>query len=119
MLAPTVLTSNLFALAGLFAVSTFAYAAFSTMALVLPSDLYRSDSVATVSGLSGTGAGLGTIASTYLIGYAADRFNSFDAVLLGASLVPLLGMTLVLLLIRGGGDSGNTAGDRGGPRDFR
>lgn len=101
MLAPTILTSNLFALAGLFAVSTFAYAAFSTMAIVLPSDLYRTDSVATVSGWSGTAAGLGTIASTYLIGYAADRYNSFDAILLGASMIPLLGMALVLLLIRG------------------
>ncbi|MBA3442032.1 MAG: MFS transporter, partial [Pyrinomonadaceae bacterium] len=60
LLIPTIYTSNLFALAGLFAISTFAYASFSTMALVLPSDLYRSESVATVSGMSGTGAGIGT-----------------------------------------------------------
>src|SRR5262250_3361682 len=59
LLIPTIFTSNLFALAGLFAVATFAYASFSTMALVLPSDLYRSESVATVSGMSGTGAGIG------------------------------------------------------------
>src|ERR1700730_16772207 len=57
LLIPTVFTSNVWALAGLFAFSTFAYAAFSTLALVLPSDLYRSESVATVSGMSGTGAG--------------------------------------------------------------
>lgn len=100
LLGPTIFTTNLFALAGLFAISTFAYASFSTMALVLPSDLYRSQSVATVSGLSGTGAGIGTIVSTYLIGYVADRYNSFDAVLLVASMVPLIGMILVLLLIR-------------------
>ena len=99
LLIPTVLTSNLFALAGLFAVSTFAYASFSTMALVLPSDLYRSESVATVSGMSGTGAGLGTIVSTYLIGYVSDRY-SFEPILIAASLVPLAGMVLVLLLIR-------------------
>jgi MFS transporter, ACS family, hexuronate transporter len=101
MLIPTVLTSNLFALAGLFAVSTFAYAAFSTMALVLPSDLFPSSSVATVSGLSGTGAGLGTILSTFLIGYVADHY-SFAPILVGASVVPLVGMALVLLLARGG-----------------
>ncbi len=76
LLIPTVFTSNLFALAGLFAVSTFAYASFSTMALVLPSDLFRSESVATVSGMSGTGAGLGTIISTYLIGYVSDRYRA-------------------------------------------
>ena len=99
LLIPTVFTSNLFALAGLFAVSTFAYASFSTMALVLPSDLFRSDSVATVSGMSGTGAGLGTILSTYLIGYVSDRY-SFEPILIAASLVPLVGMVLVLLLIR-------------------
>ena len=99
LLIPTVFTSNLFTLAGLFAISTFAYASFSTMALVLPSDLYRSESVATVSGMSGTGAGLGTIISTYLIGYVSDRY-SFEPILIGASLVPLVGMVLVLLLIR-------------------
>ena len=99
LLIPTIFTSNLFALAGLFAISTFAYASFSTMALVLPSDLYRSESVATVSGMSGTGAGLGTIISTYLIGYVSDRY-SFEPILIAASLVPLLGMVLVLLLIR-------------------
>lgn len=99
LLIPTVFTSNLFTLAALFAISTFAYASFSTMALVLPSDLYRSESVATVSGMSGTGAGLGTIISTYLIGYVSDRY-SFEPILIGASLVPLVGMVLVLLLIR-------------------
>jgi ACS family hexuronate transporter-like MFS transporter len=101
LLIPTVFTSSLLALAGLFAISTFAYAAFSTMALVLPSDLYRSESVATVSGMSGTGAGLGTIISTYLIGYVSDRY-SFEPILITASFIPFIGMLLVLILIRPG-----------------
>ncbi|HEY0764103.1 MAG TPA: MFS transporter [Pyrinomonadaceae bacterium] len=99
LLIPTIFTSNLFALAGLFAVSTFAYASFSTMALVLPSDLYRSESVATVSGMSGTGAGLGTIVSTFLIGYVSDH-RSFEPILITASIIPFIGMILVLILIR-------------------
>src|SRR5262245_3381904 len=99
LLIPTIFTSNLFALAGLFAVSTFAYASFSTMALVLPSDLYRSESVATVSGMSGTGAGLGTILSTFLVGYVSDHY-SFEPILIAASFVPFVGMILVLSLIR-------------------
>jgi len=99
LLIPTIFTSSLFALAGLFAVSTFAYASFSTMALVLPSDLYRSSSVATVSGMSGTGAGVGTIISTYLIGYVSDHY-SFEPILITASLIPFFGMLLVLFLIR-------------------
>jgi MFS transporter, ACS family, hexuronate transporter len=70
------------------------------MALVLPSDLYRSQSVATVSGMSGTGAGLGTIITTYLIGYVSDHY-SFEPILIGASFIPLVGMILVLVLVRG------------------
>ena len=97
LLIPTVFTSSLMSLAGLFAISTFAYASFSTMALVLPSDLYQSGSVATVSGMSGTGAGVGTIISTYLIGYVSDHY-SFEPILITASLIPLLGMVLVLVL---------------------
>ena len=98
LLIPTIFTTGLLPLAGLFAVSTFAYASFSTMALVLPSDLYPSGSVATVSGMSGTGAGLGTIVSTFLIGYVADHY-SFEPILITASFIPFLGMILVLILI--------------------
>lgn len=99
MLIPTIFTDNLFMIAGLFSISTFAYAAFSTIAIVLPSDLYPSESVASVSGLSGTGAGLGTIMSTYVIGYVADRY-SFEPILIAASLVPLSGAVLSLFLLR-------------------
>ena len=79
----------------------FCYAAWSTMALSMPSDLYPSGSVATVSGLSGTGAGLGTIVSTFLIGRIADRY-SFAPILVGASLIPLAATALVFLLVRKG-----------------
>jgi len=99
LLACTVFTSNPLVLAALFGFSTFAYASFSTMVLVLPSDLFPSRSVATVSGMAGTGAGLGTIASTFLVGYVSDHY-SFDPILVAASLIPLVGMVLVLLLIR-------------------
>ena len=102
LLIPTIFTSSLLALAGLFAVATFAYASFSTMALVLPSDLYPSESVATVSGMSGTGAGVGTIVSTFLIGYVSDHY-SFEPILITASFIPVVGMILVLLLIRSRG----------------
>ncbi len=98
-LVPTIFTSNLFLVALLFGFSTFAYASASTMALVLPSDLFPSVSVASVSGMSGTGAGIGTIFSTYLTGYISDRY-SFEPILIGASLIPMVGVVLVLLLIR-------------------
>jgi ACS family hexuronate transporter-like MFS transporter len=98
-LIPSVAVSSFPLIVALFAVSTFSYAAWSTMALALPSDLFPSQSVATVSGLSGTGAGIGTIVSTFLIGYITDRF-SFGPVLVGAGLVPLVATAVVFLLIR-------------------
>jgi ACS family hexuronate transporter-like MFS transporter len=99
LLIPAVFTTNLWALAGLFSISTCCYAAWSTMALTLPSDVYPANLVASVSGFSGAGAGIGTIVSTYLIGWTADRY-SFEPILVAASLVPLLATLLVTMLVR-------------------
>jgi ACS family hexuronate transporter-like MFS transporter len=77
------------------------------MILNLPADLYPTGSVASVSGMSGTGAGIGTIAATFLTGFVADRY-SFAPILVGASLIPLLATTMLLVLIRNSG-----ATDRG------
>jgi ACS family hexuronate transporter-like MFS transporter len=105
VLMATVFTANLYLLAFLFALATFSYAAFSTMANVLPSDLFHSESVASVSGLSGTAAGLGTVVAFKLIGHFSDARSamaghSFDPIVIVAGLVPLVGMILVLLLVR-------------------
>ncbi len=99
LLIPAVWVSSFPLLIAMFAISTFCYAAWSTMGLALPSDLYPSGSVATVSGLSGTGAGVGTILSTFLIGRISDRY-SFAPILVGASLVPLVATALVFVLVR-------------------
>jgi ACS family hexuronate transporter-like MFS transporter len=101
-LAPAAFLNSFAALVGLFALSTFSYAGWSTMALTLPSDLYPTSQVASVSGLSGTGAGLGTIFSTYLIGWVTDRY-SFQPVLVAASLIPLLATLLICSLVAGRG----------------
>src|SRR5579859_1341790 len=105
LLIPTIFTTNLYFIAFLFAVVTFTYAGFTTMANVLPSDLFASESVASVSGLSGTGAGIGTIFAFKLIGYFTDArqstgSHSFDPIMILAGLVPFIGMILVLLLVR-------------------
>jgi ACS family hexuronate transporter-like MFS transporter len=99
-LIPAVFTSHFALLIGLFAVSTFCYAAWSTMGLALPADLFPSREVASVSGFGGTGAGIGTIVSTFLIGQVSDRY-SFEPILIGASLLPLLATALVFVLLRG------------------
>jgi len=105
MVLPTVLTSSLYLIALLFALATFSYASFSTMANVLPSDLFCSESVATVSGMSGTAAGLGTIVAFELIGHFSDARramagHSFDPIVIVAGLVPFVAMILVLILVR-------------------
>lgn len=99
LLIPTIAISNFAAIIALFAISTFSYAAWSTMALTFPADLFPSKAVATVSGMSGAGAGIGTIISTFLIGSVTDRY-SFEPVLIGASLVPVVATVLVFVLIR-------------------
>ena len=101
-LIPAAYTTSLVALTGCLAVATFAYAALSTMILNLPADIYPSSSVASVSGLSGTGAGVGTILATYLTGMVADRY-SFRPVLVVASVIPIIAAMAILILVRNNG----------------
>jgi ACS family hexuronate transporter-like MFS transporter len=105
LLIPTIFTAHLYIITALFALATFSYASFTTIANVLPSDLFPSESVASVSGLSGTGAGIGTIIAFKLIGHFSDvrqatATHVFDPIVVVAGLVPLVGMMLVLLLVR-------------------
>jgi len=105
LLIPTIFTVNLYLLTLLFALATFSYASFTTIANVLPSDLYKNESVATVSGLSGTGAALGTIIVFELAGHLSDArvatgTHLFDPLMIIAGLIPFIGMILVLLLVR-------------------
>jgi MFS transporter, ACS family, hexuronate transporter len=102
-LIPTIFTTSLVAITALFAFATFSYAAFSTIANVLPSDLYDSSSVASVSGLSGSGSSIGTIIAFALVGHFSDLhhgIHEFDPIMIVAGLIPFIGMLLVLLLIR-------------------
>ena len=105
LLIPTVFTQDLWIITILFALATFSYAAFSTIANVLPSDIYKSDAVATVSGLSGTSSGIGTIIAMKAVGYlsdarAAKSGHVFDPIVIASGIIPMIGMVLVLLLIR-------------------
>jgi MFS transporter, ACS family, hexuronate transporter len=105
LLIPTIFTVKLSWIALLFGLATFAYACFTTIANVLPSDLFASESVASVSGFSGTGAGIGTIVAFKMIGYLSDSrqgmaTHSFDPIMVAAGVIPFIGMLLVLLLVR-------------------
>jgi ACS family hexuronate transporter-like MFS transporter len=105
LLIATIFTANLPALTLLFALATFCYGSYTTIANVLPSDLFFSESVASVSGLSGTGAAIGTIIVFELAGHLSDSrlatgTHLFDPLMILAGLIPFVGMILVLLLVR-------------------
>lgn len=99
LLVPTIWIDGFAPIVACFAVATFAYAAFSTAILNLPADIFPNASVASVSGLGGTGAGLGTIGAIYLTGWVADRY-SFAPILAGASVIPLIALVAMLVLVR-------------------
>jgi len=105
LLIATIFTANLFALTLLFGLTTFCYGSYTTIANVLPSDLFFPESVASVSGLSGTGAAIGTIIVFELAGHLSDSrlatgTHLFDPLMILAGLIPFVGMILVLLLVR-------------------
>jgi ACS family hexuronate transporter-like MFS transporter len=101
LLIPAAFISHKTLIVGLFAYATFAYAACATMFLSLPADVFHSRAVATVSGLSGTGAGIGTLISTYLIGVVADKF-SFQPIIIVASIVPCIATLVFVTMVRRG-----------------
>ena len=92
-------TSNYFLALLLFAYASFAYAACSTMFLSLPTDVFHSRAVGTVAGMAGTGAGIGTMISTYVIGRVTD-VTSFAPVIAGAAIIPCLATLVFVSLVR-------------------
>jgi ACS family hexuronate transporter-like MFS transporter len=113
MLIPTIFTTNKYVIALLFSIVTFTYAGFTIMANTLPSDLFESGSVASVSGLGGTGTGFGTIVAFLLVGHVSDArqamgTHAFDPIVIVLGIIPFIGMILVLLLLRN-----NQATERG------
>ncbi len=99
LLIPAVYTTSFYWIIFFFAISTLCYAAFSTVILNFPADLYRTNSVASVSGMSGTGAGICTIIAMLLVGRVSDKY-SFEPILIAASIIPLFATLAVLALIR-------------------
>jgi ACS family hexuronate transporter-like MFS transporter len=106
LMIPAVYTTRLWLLIAEFGLSTLGYAACATIFLTLPSDLFESGSVATVSGLAGMITGFVTIAATYTIGAVTDRY-SFAPILMGASAAPVLAAIAVFALVQNTKNSGN------------
>jgi hypothetical protein len=99
-------TSRLWLLIAEFGLATLGYAACATIFLTLPSDMFESGSVATVSGLAGMVTGFVTIVATYAVGTVTDKY-SFTPILLAASAAPVLAAIAVLTLVRNTRNTGN------------
>jgi ACS family hexuronate transporter-like MFS transporter len=99
VLVPVVFSTNYLLLILTFAYATFAYAACATICISLPADVFHTRAVASVSGMSGTAAGLATLVSTYLTGVVADRY-SFQPIIIAASVVPCIATLIIVSLVR-------------------
>jgi len=96
---PAVTVPGAWAAIALISVATFAYQAWGSNILTLPADLFPPAVVASVSGLSGTGAATGGMAFTLLTGYLVDRF-SYAPVFVAAGLMPLAAFAIVTWGVR-------------------
>jgi len=82
----------------LISVATLGVQSWGTLLLVLPADIFPSNTVASVSGLSGLGAGVGGVFFTFLTGILVDHF-SYKPVLTLAGFMHPLGFVFLVLLI--------------------
>jgi len=74
-----------------------AFYAYSVNTLTLPADLVPSRLVASVSGLSGMGAGIGSICFTYIVGRLADA-QSFAPVFVLVGILPLVSLAMLFVV---------------------
>jgi ACS family hexuronate transporter-like MFS transporter len=96
---PAVLAREAPLCVALISVATFAYSTWAANVLTLPADLFPQRVVASVSGLSGTGAALGGMIFTLVIGAVVDRF-SYIPVFIAAGVMPLIAASIALTTIR-------------------
>ncbi|MDA1315012.1 MAG: MFS transporter [Acidobacteria bacterium] len=79
-------------------IALLSFYAYSTNTLTLPADLVPPRLVASVSGFSGMGAGLGSVLFTKLVGYVADTY-SFTPVFVLVGILPLLSLASLFFLM--------------------
>lgn len=96
---PTAFARSPYWALGLICVATWGYAAWSTMGLTFPSDLFPQDVVASVTGLSGLGAAGLSAVTTLVLGWVVDRYSYGPAFVI-AGTMPLLATFVVLMLLR-------------------
>jgi len=110
---PAVMAGSPYSSLAFICLALFGYASWSTMGLTLPSDLFPSEVVATVTGLTGLAAGISGALFTLLVGTLVDHFSYFPAFVLAAT-APILATFSIVFLIPGEGRA-NTSVTPPGP----
>jgi MFS transporter, ACS family, aldohexuronate transporter len=96
---PAALSHGAMAALAFISVVTFGFQSWINNVQTLPSDFFPQQTVATVAGLGGVGAGIGAILFTLTTGWVVDH-SSYTPILIIAGLLPLLG-TAVLFVVGG------------------
>ncbi len=96
---PAARAHSAYAALALIAFAVWGYASWSTMGLTFPSDLFPQDVVASVTGVSGLGAGLAGALFTIIVGKLVDRFSYYPA-FFAAATIPLIATAAILILLR-------------------
>jgi len=100
LMSPAALVVHVESLAisiALISLATFAHQSWSTNMLTLPADFFPSNVVASVSGLSGTGAAFGGFVFTYLTGFLVDNYSYEPVFALAAIFHPIAAVVLFLV----------------------
>jgi ACS family hexuronate transporter-like MFS transporter len=84
----------------LFSLAFFGHQWWSTLIMILPTDLFPKRAIGTVAGLVGLGGAMGGVALGQIAGYLLDHGFSYAPVLAIAGLLHLTAFLLVLVLVR-------------------
>jgi ACS family hexuronate transporter-like MFS transporter len=99
LVAPATLLPGNAAVISTISAWTFFYAAFSTILLALPSDLFAPTEVGAAAGLCQAGSGAGAIVVQLCIGVLLDHFHSYGSVFALAAFLPLIATVSALVMI--------------------
>jgi ACS family hexuronate transporter-like MFS transporter len=83
----------------IFSLAFFGQQSWSTLVMILPTDMVPRQSVGTVAGMVGLGGALGGIVLGQIAGYMRDSGSSFTPILIMAGSLHLLAFILVCLVV--------------------
>jgi ACS family hexuronate transporter-like MFS transporter len=84
----------------LFSLAFFGHQWWSTLIMILPTDLFPKRAVGTVAGLVGLGGAMGGVAFGQLAGYLLDHGFSYTPILVIAGSLHIVGFILILIFVR-------------------